>query len=120
MTFDRCLAHVINLANIDVMGHITRIAIVESKAAIWDYDPGLPSNHISNGGLDVIATIWTLAIKVSLLQYHYRLLLIVVHHGRFKHQAHALRSSTNFRSNQASRLHSRSPFTAMSDGGLRF
>ena len=56
----------INLANIDIMAHITRIALVESKAAIWDYDPELPSNRISNGGLDVIATIRTLAIKVSL------------------------------------------------------
>ena len=42
------------------------IALVESKATIWDYDPEIPSNHISNGGLDVIATIRTLAIKVSL------------------------------------------------------
>ncbi len=96
---DRCLAHVINLANIDIMAHITRIAMVESKAAIWDYDPGLPSNHISNGGLDVIATIRTLAIKVSLISYHYRLLLIVVHRGRSKHQAHMLRNSMKLSSN---------------------
>jgi hypothetical protein len=63
--FVRCLAHVINLANIDVMGHITKIAAVETKTAIWEYDPADPSNRISNGGLDVIATIRTLAVKVS-------------------------------------------------------
>ena len=60
------MAHVINLATIDVMSHITKTAVVENKAAIWEYDPALPSNRISNGGLDVIATIRTLAIKVSL------------------------------------------------------
>ena len=48
------------------MAHITKIAVVETKSAIWDYDPADPANRISNGGLDVIATIRTLAIKVSL------------------------------------------------------
>ena len=51
------MAHVINLATIDVMLHITKTAVVENKAAIWEYNPALPSNRISNGGLDVIATI---------------------------------------------------------------
>ncbi|KAF8676686.1 hypothetical protein AX14_004846 [Amanita brunnescens Koide BX004] len=60
-----CLEHVINLANIDVMKHITKIAVVETKTAIWEYDPSDPSNRISNGGLDVIATIRTLAIKIQ-------------------------------------------------------
>ncbi|KAH9048755.1 hypothetical protein EDB84DRAFT_1556597 [Lactarius hengduanensis] len=36
---DMCLGHVINLANINVMGHITKIAAVETKTAIWEYDP---------------------------------------------------------------------------------
>ena len=66
MTPDRCLAHVINLATIDVMSHITKLAAVETKTAIWEYDPALPTNRISNGGLDVIAMIQTLAIKVHL------------------------------------------------------
>jgi hypothetical protein len=70
LTFDRCLGHVINLATIDVMSHITKIAAVETKSAIWEYDPALPSNRISNGGLDVIATIRTLAIKVSGIHYN--------------------------------------------------
>ena len=65
MTSDRCLEHVINLMNIDIMKHVMKIAIVETKTAIWEYDPSDPSNHISNGGLDVIVTIHTLVIKVS-------------------------------------------------------
>ena len=34
----RCLAHVVNLANIDVMSHITNIAMVENKTAIWEFN----------------------------------------------------------------------------------
>ena len=63
---DRCLAHVINPATIDIMAHITKIAVVETKSVIWDYNPADPVNFISNGGLDVIATIQMLAIKVSI------------------------------------------------------
>ncbi|KAF8461320.1 hypothetical protein DFH94DRAFT_698383 [Russula ochroleuca] len=54
-----------NLANIDVMSHITKIAAVETTTAIWEYDPELPANHILGGSLDVIATICTLAIKIQ-------------------------------------------------------
>jgi len=64
----RCLGHVVNLANIDVMRHITNIAAVENKTAIWEFDPALPRNRIANGGLDVIATLRTLAIKVGVIQ----------------------------------------------------
>ena len=60
------MAQVLNLATMDVMLHITKTAILENKTAIWEYDPALPSNLISNGGLDVVTTIQTLAIKVSL------------------------------------------------------
>ncbi|KAH9012952.1 hypothetical protein EDB83DRAFT_2233521, partial [Lactarius deliciosus] len=35
----RCLGHVVNLGTIDVMGHITKIATVETTTAIWEYDP---------------------------------------------------------------------------------
>jgi len=62
----RCLGHVVNLGNIDVMGHITKIAAVETTAAIWEYDPDLPDNRILGGSLDVIAAIRTLAVKVCL------------------------------------------------------
>ena len=59
-----CLGHVVNLAEVDVMSHITKIAAVETATAIWEYDPSLPDNHVLNGSLDVIAAIRTLVIKV--------------------------------------------------------
>jgi len=60
-----CLGHVINLGNVDVMTHITKIAVVENATAIWEYDPSREDNRILGGSLDVIAAIRTLAIKVS-------------------------------------------------------
>jgi hypothetical protein len=59
-----CLGHVINLGNVDVMGHITKIAAVENATAIWEYDPTREDNRVLGGSLDVIAAIRTLAIKV--------------------------------------------------------
>lgn len=61
----RCLAHVVQLAIVDIMSHITKIAAVETTTAIWEYDPDLPNNRILKGSLDVIAAIRTVAIKVS-------------------------------------------------------
>jgi hypothetical protein len=61
----RCLEHVINLANIAVMSHITKIAAVENQTAIWEYDPDEADNRVLGGSLDVIAAIRTIAIKVS-------------------------------------------------------
>jgi hypothetical protein len=46
------------------MAHVTKIAAVETATAIWEYDPSLSDNYVLNGSLDVIAAIWTLAIKV--------------------------------------------------------
>jgi hypothetical protein len=60
----RCLEHVVNLANVAVMGHITKIAVIENTNAIWEYDPELPNNRVLGGSLDVVAAIRTLAIKV--------------------------------------------------------
>ena len=60
----RCLEHVVNLANVAVMSHITKIAIVENSNAIWEYDPALPGNRVLGGSLDVVAAIRTLAVKV--------------------------------------------------------
>ena len=60
----RCLEHVVNLANVAVMSHITKIAIVENSNAIWEYDPELPGNRVLGGSLDVVAAIRTLAVKV--------------------------------------------------------
>ena len=59
-----CLGHVVNLAEVDVMSHIMKIAGVETATAIWEYDPSLPDNHVLNGSLDIIAAIQTLVIKV--------------------------------------------------------
>jgi len=55
---------VVNIANVAVMGHITKLAAVENQTAIWEYDPDLPGNHILGGSLDVIAAVRTIAIKV--------------------------------------------------------
>lgn len=60
-----CLGHVVNLGTIDVMGHITKIAAVETTTAIWEYDPDLPGNRVLGGSLDVIAAIRTLAVKIQ-------------------------------------------------------
>jgi hypothetical protein len=49
------------------MSHITKIAVVQTTNAIWEYDPTDPDNRVLNGRLDVIAVIHTLAIKVQLL-----------------------------------------------------
>jgi len=65
---------VVNLANINVMSHITKIAVVETTNAIWEYDPTDPGNCVLNGWLDVIAVIRTLTIKVGSLfspVYHF-------------------------------------------------
>jgi len=46
------------------MDCITKIAVVEMTAAIWEYDPSLSDNHVLNSLLDVVVAVWTLAIKV--------------------------------------------------------
>ena len=56
-----------NLANVDIMGHIMKIAAIENQTAIWKYDPDLPNNRVLGGSLDVIAAVRTVAIKVC---YH--------------------------------------------------
>jgi hypothetical protein len=61
------LGHVVNLGNVDVMDHITKIAAVENATAIWEYDPTQADNRVLGGSLDVIAAIRTLAIKVIIL-----------------------------------------------------
>jgi len=53
----RCLEHVVNLTNIAVMSHITKIAAVENQTAIWEYDPDEADNRVLGGSLDVIAAI---------------------------------------------------------------
>ena len=53
----RCLGHIVNLANVAVMDRITKIAVVETTTAIWEYDPSLPDNRVLNGSLDVVAAV---------------------------------------------------------------
>jgi len=62
----RCLKHVVNLANVAVMTHITKIAIIENANATWEYDPELPGNRVLGGSLDVVAAIRTLTVKVCI------------------------------------------------------
>jgi hypothetical protein len=52
--------------NVDVMGHITKIAAVENATAIWEYDPELYDDRVLvlGGSLDLIAAICTIAIKL--------------------------------------------------------
>ena len=61
----RCLAHIVNLANIAVMSHITKIGAVETASAIWEYNPDLADNRVLGGSLDVISAIRTLAVKIQ-------------------------------------------------------
>ena len=47
------------------MSEVTRIAHIATSTAIWEFNPTLPSNHVN--GLDVVATVRTLAIKIQAL-----------------------------------------------------
>ncbi|KAF5378846.1 hypothetical protein D9615_006888 [Tricholomella constricta] len=58
-----CLGHVVNIANVAVMTHITKAAAIETADAIWMYDPSDPNNRVHRGSLDVIATVCTLGVK---------------------------------------------------------
>lgn len=66
----RCLEHVVNLANVDVMAHITRVAMIETLTAIWEFDPSLPNNCLHGNSLNVIAAIQTVAIKIQASGQH--------------------------------------------------
>ena len=63
----RCFVHVINLANVDFISRLTKIAAIENTNTIWKYDPTLSDNRVLTRSLDMIAAAQTLAIKVSLL-----------------------------------------------------
>src|SRR5713101_3799826 len=60
----RCLEHIVNLAIVAVMGSITKVSAIENAQAIWEYDPTLDDNRVLGGSLDMIAAIWTIAIKI--------------------------------------------------------
>jgi len=61
---------VVNLANVAMMGHITKLAAVENQTTIWEYDPNLPGNHFLGGFLDVILAIQTISIKIQVSSQH--------------------------------------------------
>jgi hypothetical protein len=65
LILNRCLEHVVNLANVAVIRHITKLAAVENQTMIWEYDPQLPGNRVLGGSLDVISAIRTVAIKIQ-------------------------------------------------------
>ena len=60
-----CLAHVVNLAITDFMSIVTKIAHVETMTAIWEFNPTLSQNWVLGDSLNIVATIWTLAIKIQ-------------------------------------------------------
>ncbi|KAI1784906.1 hypothetical protein LXA43DRAFT_900834, partial [Ganoderma leucocontextum] len=60
-----CFGHIIQLGIEDFMGEITSKAAIAMKQAIWDYNPKEEDNLI-NGGVDIIAVVQTLAVKVRL------------------------------------------------------
>lgn len=112
-----CLAHVINLANIDVMGHITKITAMEMATAIWEYDPSLTDNLVLGGSLDVIAVIQTVVIKVW---FPFLCLMISsccsMPSHRFKPLVNISRCSTSYRLSAESQNPSRYLCTATYNG----
>ena len=47
------------------MNIVTKIAAVKTSNAMWEYDPNDPSNNVVGGGMDIMAAIQMIAIKVS-------------------------------------------------------
>ncbi|KAG6872994.1 hypothetical protein C0995_004370 [Termitomyces sp. Mi166 len=57
--------HVMQLSIVNVMSCLTKTGAIENTNVIWDYNPDLPANQVLNGRLDVIAALWTIAIKIQ-------------------------------------------------------
>ena len=49
------------------MDHITKRAVADTAAAIWEYDPSLESNKVAGGRPDVLSVLRTIDVKVSLI-----------------------------------------------------
>ena len=112
------MGHVVNLGNVAVMKHITKIAVLENSTSIWEYDPSRDDNHVLGGSLDVIAAIRTLAIKVrfkilSLASLNIYLIII-----RSRHQDSVLRNSRTRKIDADFLWHWRSPSTVIFVGDL--
>ena len=65
-----CLTHVINLAIMDFMNTITKIAHVEITIAIWEFDPILSQNQVLGNALNIVAVIQMLVIKIQASGQH--------------------------------------------------
>ena len=111
-----CLGHVINISNVDVMGHITKIAAVENSTAIWEYDPTQRNNRVLGGSLDVIAAIRTLVIKVRAL-FRLSITQTLIPWLRFKHLDSKSSISIVLRFDAVFLRPSKSPCTVISVGG---
>jgi len=111
-----CLGHVVNLANVTFMGHITKIAVVKTTAAIWEYDPTLPDNKVFNGAIDVVAVVQTLAIKVRYQSFH--TLQVLIPFCRSRPPPNVSSTLKNYSMTMESRHPSRSRFTQMFGGVL--
>ena len=85
-----CLEHVTHPANTAVMGKITKISIIDTTNAIWEFNSSLSRNRILGNDrellLDVIAALHTLIIKVCSIQfiqlYSYSILFLLDPHFR--------------------------------------
>ena len=49
----------------EFMNVVTKIAHVETTAAIWEFDPTLTQNQVLGSALDVVAVVRMLAIKIQ-------------------------------------------------------
>ena len=47
------------------MSVITKLAHIETTTVIWEFDPTLSQNRVLGNTVDVVAVIWTLAIKIQ-------------------------------------------------------
>jgi hypothetical protein len=101
------------------MGHITRIAAVENATAIWEYDPELPGNRVLGGSLDVIASIRTMAIKVSAIVFTAFICSLFHYYALFRYRplVNELKISKKFKFNARSLTHSKFPSIVTFDGG---
>lgn len=96
------------------MGHITKIAAIESATTIWEYDPALTDNRVLGGSLDVIASIRTIVIKVS--REHFESVYCIDHFIRYKPLVNKSNISKSFKFSVRSLIHSESPSIVMFDG----
>ena len=113
-SFRRCLAHVVQLGNVAIMDHLTKLSSVATTQVIWEFNPQHPDNRVLKDAIDVISSLRTLTIKVSLYCFH--TILISLYCSRCSIWVKGSNTSTNYRPTLVSNNHSRSLFQAMSAG----